>query len=129
MKVQITVDEQVWRRARIASFGMGKTLGDFVGLALSDLLHVVENERWRNPTKESGKQVKLDNREVVEVDTRGRAPGERARRAVEADAPKPVQVSNPALPTTLKEGFGWCLACKVNQVKLPGILCPDCKKG
>ena len=136
MKVQITVDEQVWRRARIASFGMGKTLGDFVGLALSDLLHVVENERWRNPTKESGKQVKLDNREVVEVDTRGRAPGERALRAVEADAPKPVQVSNPALPTIseelksdLKSGYGWCLACKVKQVKLPGILCPDCKKG
>ena len=38
-------------------------------------------------------------REVVEVDTRGRAPGERALRAVEADAPKPVQVSNPAPPT------------------------------
>jgi len=111
MKVQITVDEQVWRRARIASFGMGKTLGDFVEMAIRDLLHVV------------------DKREVVEVDTRGRAPGERARRAVEADAPKPVQVSNPALPTTLKEGFGWCLACKVNQVKLPGILCQDCKKG
>ena len=67
-------------------------------------------------------------REVVEVDTRGRAPGERALRAVEADAPKPVQVSNPALPTTLKEGYGWCLACKVKQVKLPSILCPSCSK-
>ena len=74
----------------------------------------------------NGKEYK---REVVEVDTRGRAPGERALRAVEADAPKPVQVSNPALPTTLKDGHGWCLACKVKQVKLPGILCPDCKKG
>jgi len=43
---------------------------------------------------------KLDLRRVVEErDTTGRARGKRALRAVEADAPDSVQVSNPAPPT------------------------------
>ena len=28
----------------------------------------------------------------------------------------------------LREGYGWCCACKVKQVKLPGMLCPSCAK-
>ena len=35
---------------------------------------------------------------------------------------------SPALSPSLKEGYGWCMACKVKQVKLPNILCKECEK-
>ncbi len=41
MKVQITVDEQLWRKARVAALERGETLGELVGVALGDLLYVM----------------------------------------------------------------------------------------
>jgi len=41
MKVQISdIDEGVWRKARVTALGMGKTMGEFVELALKDLMYV-----------------------------------------------------------------------------------------
>ena len=42
MKIQVDVDPEVWRKARIAAFGMDKTMGEFVGLAIRDLLDLLQ---------------------------------------------------------------------------------------
>ena len=38
MKVQITVDEQLWRKAKVSAMMRGQSLGVLVGVALGDLL-------------------------------------------------------------------------------------------
>lgn len=39
-----------------------------------------------------------------------------------------VEESRKASDMGLKEGYGWCMGCKVEQVKLPGVLCKECAK-
>lgn len=38
MKVQITVDEMLWRKARVAALGSGETMGEFVERSIEQMI-------------------------------------------------------------------------------------------
>lgn len=51
----------------------------------------------------------------------------KASRVKEVVSVPSVTESAPEPKSELKEGYGWCLACKARPVKLPNILCERCK--
>lgn len=113
MKVQCEVETDVWRAARVFSLENGDTMGAVVTNALKEFL-----QDRVGPVKRGV---------VEEQDTAGRTRGKKAHRAVEAEAPEAVKVSNPSPATNLREGYGWCKGCGVEQVKLPAFLCKECR--
>ncbi len=44
------------------------------------------------------------------------------------EPPVSIISSQSTFKEELKEGYGWCRVCNVEQVKLPGFMCPKCKK-
>lgn len=99
MKVQINVDEQLWRSARVAALTSGESMGEFVGRCLKKMM----SGSARMNSEVTGKSER--------------------DRQMEESPPEKVNPSN-----QLKEDHGWCKVCGVRQVKLPGLLCKECGK-
>jgi len=112
MKAQFEVSEEVWGRVKVASMLACKSIGEMIEPVLDRAFPSglrsggTDGDAQRGGSIPHSKTVKT----TLDVVSESRNP---------AHSPH----------GELKEGYGWCLACKVKQVKLPGILCPDCKKG
>jgi len=111
MKAQFEVSEEVWGRVKVASMLACKSIGEMIEPVLDKAFPGglraggTDGGAQRGGSIPHSKTVKT----TLNVVSESKNP-----------APSPQG--------ELKEGYGWCLACKVKQVKLPGMLCASCAK-
>lgn len=100
MKVQITVDEEVWRKAKAHAAMNDMTLGEVVCEGIGLVITPVEMK--------VGKVVLAPVTPTTPI-----------------SAPKKAPVVETM--KELKEGFGWCRGCGKKMVELPAFLCKECR--
>lgn len=110
MKVQINVDADTWRKAKVMSAARGVSLGEFVGEALGRVVKAVCFD---------GMDKMMPGSAQMNSEVTGKS--ERDRQMEEIPPPK-------VNPSILKKGHDWCKVCGVAQVKLPALLCKECAK-
>lgn len=107
--IAVKVSKALWKSISVAAMEGDKTLAEVVVPVLEKEF---SEERLDMKRRADGLRKKVDE--------------------VFAKPTKPVSAPTEPIPEEypkegLKEGYGWCLACKVKQVKLPNILCERCK--